>query len=130
MEKHLIEQVDLSNAEIYYSSKGRRFLLTECKARLDVYEDRIRIPTIGGFGGVKKRKYVLSICSELAAKREIDFDFLRKVESFEIYADICREDGVFERLKFTSLSVVDIEIDGEWVFEVLNTDRLKDLNVV
>lgn len=117
----IIKKIKGENGKIYFVKKGERGLLAECDVYIDVIEEKIKIPCLGKCGGiVRKRKINIALCGEINFMREIGFEFFKDMPMFEICVDLQRLDGVFERINFDNISALDIDLDGEWKFEVMN----------
>ena len=55
-------------------------------------------------------------------------ELLRRVSRFELFADVLRSDGVIENIRFDSLIPDEIDLDGDWVFEINEYSLLKKLS--
>lgn len=119
MMKKLRKILTFENGELYTVTSGRRILLARCEPMIEIFEQSSNIPAIGA-GGYKVKKYHMAIilCDDLDTTRNVDEDFLRAVTGFELYADIQRQDGVFENIVFDNLTPTEIDLDGEWKFEI------------
>jgi len=67
---------------------------------------------------VKTYQSVNVYCESIDTTRGVDVDFLRGVSRFEFVGDFQRCDGVFERLVFDNINPIDIDLTGNWVFDV------------
>ena len=56
MERHLIKTLNLQNGKLYEIIQGDRYLLANCDIKLEIYEERYNVPTLGGCG-VKNKRY-------------------------------------------------------------------------
>ena len=115
----LIRTLHFERGELYFSVDGRRVLLAKCKPAAEIYERVTKVPMLGSRSAKLKKTYLtLVLCDEMDTTREVTETFLRTVERFELYADIQREDGIFERIAFRDIS--DLVIEGEecWTFQV------------
>ena len=116
MEK-LVLTLQCENSELFYISAGRRILLANCTPCLKIYEHTGYVSAIGG-AGVKKIRAVLALCGEPDFTRPVDVDFLKKVDGFDLSADIQRRDGVFEVFHFRNMQLHEINCNNEWTFEL------------
>jgi len=115
----LIKTLKGENGELYAVIDGRRVLLAKCNLRVEVYEHSQKVNILGAQGyRVKKHNSALVICAVTETTRDVDVDYLQKISHFEVLGDFQREDGIFERVVFDSLSPVDIDLHGNWVFDV------------
>lgn len=119
MIKRLIKTLYLERGKLYVILEGRRILLASCEPRIEIFEHSTNVPILGKQGGsVKKHHITVVICGNLDFTREINEEFLQSVTSFELTADIQREDGIFENIVFDKLDVSEIDLDGDWTFEI------------
>ena len=109
--KTRIKKIKLHNCKLYQGMDGNRYLFADIDARLEVYEDSHEVSILGGRTcNVKKRKISLVVCSDVGK----DFD---EKAVYQITGDILRADGIYERLYFDNPIPVEIDLDGDWVFE-------------
>lgn len=119
MKKRLVKTLYFESGKLYSTTKGRRILLATCEPKIEIYEHLTDIPTLGKQGGTVKRRHVtVVICDNLDYTREVNEEFLKSVTCFELTADIQREDGVFENVIFNNLGLIEIDLDGDWTFEI------------
>lgn len=81
------------------------------------HSEHVPILNAGGYP-VKQTYIVLALCEDMELTREVDGDFLRTVTSYDLSADIQRHDGIFERVLFANIMPQEINLDGEWIFDV------------
>lgn len=103
--------------KLYTVTDGRRVLLARCSPKLEIMQQESQIPAVGRDYKVKKIQNVLVLCADMDFTRQVDGDFLRTVTKFELAADIQREDGIFEKLRFDHLMPDEFDLDGEWKFQ-------------
>lgn len=119
MIRRLIKTLYFECGKLYIILEGRRILLANCEPKIEIFEHSTKVPILGKQGGsVKKHHITVVICGNLDFTREIDEEFLQSVTSFELTADIQREDGIFENIAFDKLDVSEIDLDGDWTFEI------------
>lgn len=125
MLKRLVKTLVCEKGELFGIINGRRILLAKCKPRLEIMENSQQVNSIGVQGyNVKKRYVTLVLCKEPQTTREVDVDFLRTVTRFEMSADVQRTDGIFENIVFDSILPDEIELDGNWKFQVIGQEDL------
>lgn len=118
MIKRLIKIIPLEYGTLYSVINGDRIALAKCSPKIEVYEYSSAIKAIGMLDYAVKRMHVtLIICPDIELTREINDEFFKNVERFELSADIQRFDGVFENIAFNNLLPREIDLDGEWIFE-------------
>lgn len=113
--KRLLLTLPCERGELFYISAGRRILLANCTPCIEIYEHSSQVSSIGGTG-VKRIYAALALCGEPDFTRAVDEDFLKKVDSFDLSADIQRKDGVFEVFHFRNMQLQEINFEGEWTF--------------
>lgn len=121
----LIRTIDTENGKLYTISNGRRLPLADCTVKIQIYESRTNIPVLGKGSGVKKLYASLFVCGDIEGVREITAEFLKTVSRFEATADILRQDGIFERVYFDNIQPTEINLDGEWEFEISDIETVK-----
>lgn len=122
--KRLVKTLIGENGQLYTAQNGNRVLLANCIPQLEIYEEITPIPVKGRRGVVKKRHISLVLCGELELMREVDANFFKKAVRFDLSADFQRVDGVFETLFFDALIPEEIDLDGDWTLEALDTPEL------
>lgn len=128
MTKCLIQTLLFENGELYGIVRGRRILLAQCDPKVEIYEHSTDVPMPGMQRyRVKKRQTGMVLCPSPDTTRQIDEGFLRAVTRFEVFADIQREDGIFEKIRFDNLIPNEIDLDGDWKFEVGENEIIKRL---
>ena len=120
--KRLVKTLIGENGQLYTAQNGNRILLANCIPQLEIYEEITPIPVKGMRGVVKKRHISLVLCGELM--REVDANFFKNSMSFDLSADFQRTDGVFDPRLFDALIPEEIDLDGDWTLEALDTPEL------
>jgi hypothetical protein len=120
MVKRLIKTLYLENGELHAVINGNRTLLANCKPIIEIYEEAYRISTIGSGGyGYKKNRITIALCNEMEFTRnDIGVELLRKISSFDLFADVQRKDGIFENLAFYNIMPDELIDGGTWSFQV------------
>lgn len=122
--KRLLKTIQGENGELFALVDGNRVLLANCKSRFELFEERVDVPILGTSCKVKSYKFVIVLCDELDYTREVSIDYLRKVRGFDLTTDIQRTDRVFEVVKLNNIIPTEIELDGQWSFEVTTNKEL------
>lgn len=117
---------------LYSLTGGRRIKLAACTPRLEIMERVMHIPTLGRNGGdVKRIHLILAICEDMDCTRRIDEEYLRGISGFDLEASIWRNDGISERFYFQNMDVREINLDGEWLFDIVPTsEQIKKLKSI
>ena len=119
MVQRLVKTITCENGNLYSITDGRRILLAACSPRIEITEQSVNVKSSGVRGfSVKKNYITLVLCGTPGLTRELDMDFWNKVTSFGLEADIQRTDGIFEKIYFDNAIPQEIDLDGDWVFEV------------
>jgi len=125
MVQKLVKTIMCENGDLYSTANGRRTLIAKCRPRIEITEQSVNIKSIGVHDfNVKKNHMTLILCGTPELTGELDMDFWNTVTSFGIEADIQRTDGVFERMYFDAVASQEINLDGEWVFEITGQPKL------
>jgi len=129
MIKTLVKTLKAENSELFVIKGSQRLLLASCQVKLHVYEFSQKVTAIGTNGyQLKVNTSVVVECSDLETTRNVDADFLKDVSRFEVVTNIQRSDGVFERITFDNLHPFEIDLHGDWEFEVIEQyDLVKKL---
>ena len=103
----------------------QRLLLASCQAKLCFYELSQKVAVLGRTDCQLKVSTTLVVeCSNLETTRSIDAEFLNGASRYELRTNIQRSDGVFERITFDSLHPFEIDLHGDWEFEVIGQHDL------
>lgn len=118
MIRKLIKRLPFENGELYAVRNNRRFLLAGCTPVIEIYSHETAIPRLGASAGVRSYRAVLAICGDMDYTRRVDAEYIEGIDRFELTADIQRRDGVFERMSFNSIEPNEIDLFGDWIFDV------------
>lgn len=118
----LLSTLISSSSEIFIHVNGRRIKLSECNAKIELYEQRTQINSVGG-KGIRKRKVSLVICDNVGSET----CNLEDISGFDVSVELLRTDGIYERVILSDLSIDEIEEFGEWRFEVTDHKQIKRL---
>lgn len=115
--RRLLKTIFCRQGELFCTSSGQRTLLAGCDVKLEIVENSQDIPMLGGYR-VKKYQVTVVLCNNMEFTRPVDVDFLKTITAYDLSADIQRADGVFENFVFGNLIPTELEIGGEWSFEL------------
>lgn len=115
--ERLVLTLPCEHGELFYVMDGRRVLLANCTPIIEIYEHTAYMKALGGCG-TKHYHAALVLCGEPEFTRTTDEDFIKRIDRFDLSVDIQRKDGVFELIRFTDIQPHDINLDGEWIFEL------------
>lgn len=122
--KRLIKTLHGEQGELFCICEGRRILLSRCRPVVEILEEIQYISAIGNCGRVKSSRITVVLCREQDFTRAVDAAFLGTVTRFELRADIQRQDGIFEQIILDNLLPVEIDLSGDWKFELVGQDQL------
>lgn len=115
----IINRLGLEKAELYVTIDNNRVMLARCETKLELREESENIKVLNSRScKVKKRKFAIILCDDMEYTRDITIDTLRKIKAYGLKFDLQKEDGVFENFYVDRLVPKEIDIDGEWVFDV------------
>lgn len=120
--ERLVLTIPCERGELFYNISGRRILLANCTPSLEIYEYTKPIATISAVG-LKSYHAALVLCEDPEFTRTLTDDFLRQIQSFDLSTDIQRKDGTFEVFRFMNIKPREMPLDGEWVFELNETQE-------
>ena len=118
MIEKLLRTLRGKESRLYYVKDGRRFLLADCKTRLEISSQEERLPLLGNKAMVSKHYLTIAICDDMDLKESVDTAFLKTITRFEIEVFFQRKDGRQERFVFSNINPTEIDLDGEWTFEI------------
>ena len=115
----LINMLVSEKGQLFTIGHGRRVRLACCKPEISIYEKVTKVPVLGKAGYAEKRmRFTVTLCRDMEFSHEVTDEALRKVERYELTADLMRNDGIVERFYFHNVSLEEINPEGEWKFEV------------
>lgn len=125
----VINRLGLEEAELYATIDNNRVMLARCEAKLELYEESENIKVLNSQNcKVRKRKFTIILCDDMEYTRDITIDILRKIRDYGLKFDLQREDGIFESFYIDGLVPKDIDIEGEWIFDVADMpDEVKKM---
>ena len=125
MIQRLIKTLYCERGELFGITNGRRILLAKCEPKIEIMELSQSVNSIGVQGyNVKKQHVSIVLCEEPETTRVVDAVFLQTVTRFELSTDIQRTDGVFEKIVFDNLAPEEINLGGDWKFQVVGQGEL------
>lgn len=115
----IINRLGFEEAELYVTIDNNRVILARCEAKLELCEESENIKVLNSRScKVKKRKFAIILCDDMEYTRDITIDTLRKIKDYGLKFDLQKENGIFESFYIDRLVPKEIDIDGEWVFDV------------
>lgn len=120
--KTLVKRLYGKNSGIYTVKDGRRTRLSDCETKIEIYEETKRLPSLGG-GSIKKYTVAVALCGGIDAEE----DDIKDVSAFDVVTDLKRLDGIYERIFLDNLSPVEIDLFGDWTFEIADRKQIYNL---
>lgn len=120
--ERLVLTIPCERGELFYNISGRRILLANCTPNLEIYEHTKPLDTVSDVG-LKSYHAALALCGKPEFTRSLNDDFLRQIQSFDLSTDIQRKNGTFEVFRFMNIKPQEMPLDGEWVFELNETQE-------
>lgn len=117
-QKRLVKRIPFENGNLYGIVDGKRLLLAECKPEAEIYESVTEIRTIGSRGYPVKRHLAGLVLCPTPVAVEFTEELFQRISCFDLSADYLREDGIFESVCFNNLIPHEIDLDGDWEFEI------------
>ena len=71
---------------------------------------------MGRSRAVKKIKYSLVLCDELELTRNVEEEYLKYIEAFDLKGQVQRQDGIFESVNLNNLIPTERWSDDMWEF--------------
>ena len=116
----LIKSLAGERGGVFVITDSRRILLAKCLPRIDVFEHSQRVNLLGAKSySLKTHHSAVLHCAAPETTREIDAGFLQSVSRFEFVGDFQRQGGIFERLTLDNLSPNELDLSGDWEFDIL-----------
>lgn len=117
----LIKTIIGENGELISTKNGRNIHFANVDLKLEIYETRLAVKSLS-VNGVKRTHGVLAVTFNHETSQELTEELLEAITRFILVGDFQRPDGVYERMTFDDITLLDdIEIDNpeqEWEFEV------------
>ena len=115
----LINTLASEKGELFTIGHGRRIQMACCRPEINIYEKVTDVPVLGKKGYAEKTmQFTITLCRAMEFSREVTEETLQKVERYELTADLLRNEGIVERFYFHNISLVEINLEGDWKFEV------------
>lgn len=133
MHSRIVEEVIATlhpeNGEVFILSAGRRCKFAECSLRIDVVQRAITFKARNPKGYDVKRRYVsLVFCLGPKMAAGITDEAFQSAEGYEIYCEIERSDGIYEKIKMDKLLEESVDLyKNEWKFRIEDTETIRKL---
>lgn len=127
--KEVVATLYPENGEVFTLSAGRRHMLAKCGLRIDIVQHTAAFKARNPQGyGVKRRYISLVFCLEPETAAGITEEVFRSVEGYEIYCEIERSDGSYEKIKLDNLLEESVDLyQNEWEFRIEDVETVKKL---
>jgi len=122
--ERVVKTVPVERGGLYVTGAGKRYLLADCRAEIELREELIDVPRLGRGRAVKRLPSVVVITFDHAPKTEPDWS---RIEAIGLAGEVLRRDGRYMRIDIPQCSLLDdldLSEGSECRFEVLNTPEL------
>lgn len=125
--EEVIAMLHPENGEVFILSDRRRMRLAKCSLRMDVVEHSTTFKARNPKGYDVRKRYVslvFRIDPEMAA--EMTGEIFQSAEEYEIYCEIEKEVGCFEKVKLDKLLEESVNLyENEWKFRIEDVETVK-----
>lgn len=127
--EEVIATLHPENGEVFLLSAGLRRRLAKCSLQIDIVQHVTTFKARNPKGYDVKRRYIsLVFCLDPEVAAEITDEVFRSVERYEIYCEIERSDGSYEKIKLDNLLEESVDLyENEWEFRIEDVETVKKL---
>lgn len=128
----LLNTLFSEKGELFTIGQGRRAVFACCKPQISIYEKTTQVPVLGKIGCEKKSmRFIVALCGDTEFTCNSVEETMQKTERYELTADLLRNDGIVERFYFHDISLVEINPEGRWEFELnVTEEQMKKLSEI
>ncbi len=124
-----IKTIHSNLGELFILSEGKRKKLAECRVDIDIIRHstvyRARNPT--GYN-VYERYASIVFCLEPKAADKIDNKVFETAEGYEVYFEVEKNIGEYEKIKLDNLLEESIDLfENEWIFRIEDEGTVRKL---
>jgi len=126
--KRLLKTINGEECEVYTISHHNRLFVGKTKSsKIEIYENSIKVPTVGANSVQYKRTYFsIAICPDPEMDAAMTDDLIKGLISFDLSILIQGKDGIFSPLVLYGVSAADLSQD-RWVFEITDAETVRKL---
>lgn len=127
--EEVIATLHPENGEVFLLSAGRRRRLAKCSVRIDIVQHTTTFKARNPKGyDVKKRYISLVFCLDPEMAAGITDEIFQSVEGYEVYCEIERSVGNYEKIKLDKLLEESVDLyENEWEFRIEDAETVKKL---
>ena len=122
--ERVVKTVPVERGGLYVTGAGKRYLLADCRAEIELREELIDVPRLGRGRAVKRLPSVVVITFDHEPKTEPDWS---RIEAIGLAGEVLRRDGRYMRIDLPRCELIDdldLSEGSECRFEVPNTPEL------
>lgn len=122
--ERVVKTVPVERGKLYVTGAGKRYLLADCRAEIELREELIDVPMLGRGRAVKRLPSVVVITFDHEPKTEPDWS---RIEAIGLAGEVLRCDGCYLSLDLPRcelLSDIDLSAGSECKFAVPCTPEL------
>ena len=126
----LIRTIEGYSCDVYTVTGDRRIKIGEAVPEVEIYEQSVKVKTLGTMGINYKRTYLsVVICPDPEMNEGVTFDNVRQLKAFDLVVKLQRKDGAV--VPINMLNVVDADIsEDEWRFTITDHETVKKLRMI
>ena len=123
----LIKTISGYSCDVYTVAGGNRMRVGTAAPEVEIYEECVKVPTIGAHGISYKRTYLsVVVCPDPEMSAGVTFDSVRRVKSFDLVVKFYRTDGIIVQVNIPNVIQADLTSD-EWRFTITDPDTVKKI---
>lgn len=122
--ERIVKTVPVERGKLYVTGAGKRYLLADCRAEIELREELIDVPMLGRGRAVKRLPSVVVITFDHEPKTEPDWS---RIEAIGLAGEVLRRDGCYMSIDIPQCSLLDdldLSEGSECRFEVPRTPEL------
>lgn len=125
--KELIKTISGQSCDVYAVSHHDRIRIGTAIPKIEIYENRVYVPTIGT-NSIRYKRTVFSvvICPTPDMDEEMTSDILQGLTSFDLAMTLPRKDNVLVPFSVYGVVAADLSPDC-WSFEITDTETVRKL---
>lgn len=114
----LVKIIQGEGCDVYSIIHHERILIGHAVPEIEIYQDKVNVPTIGSLGiSYKSMRFSVIICPDPKMEQGITTDKLEGLTSFDLVMKLPRKDGKIIDFKLYDITDAVIE-HGRWEFSI------------
>ena len=125
--KKLIKSISGRSCEVYAISHHNRLLIGKAVPEIEIYENNVEVPTIGGNSiRCKNTTFSVCICPNPQMNIGITDEVINGLTSFDLSMLLPRKDNVLIPFELHGISSAELSPE-QWVFEITDAETVRKL---